>query len=152
MIFYLCTQCCARQGKILRVIRRNIVAEKILIVDDDADFREAITTLLEAKGYKIIVAENGQEGYQKAHAENPNLMLLDVMMTNKTEGFDVAKKIAQDPATKNIPVIMTTGIRKDMNLPFGFEPNEQWLPVRAVIEKPVKPDVLLAEVEKNIRK
>ncbi|MDD4202398.1 MAG: response regulator [Candidatus Omnitrophica bacterium] len=128
------------------------MAEKILIVDDDADFREAITTLLEAKGYKIIVAENGQEGYQKAHAENPNLMLLDVMMTNKTEGFDVAKKIAQDPATKNIPVIMTTGIRKDMNLPFGFEPNEQWLPVRAVIEKPVKPDVLLAEVEKNIRK
>ena len=136
----------------MRVIRRNIVAEKILIVDDDADFREAITTLLEAKGYKIIVAENGQEGYQKAHAENPNLMLLDVMMTNKTEGFDVAKKIAQDPATKNIPVIMTTGIRKDMNLPFGFEPNEQWLPVRAVIEKLVKPDVLLAEVEKNIRK
>jgi hypothetical protein len=47
---------------------------------------------------------------------------------------------------------MTTGIRKDMNLPFGFEPNEQWLPVKAVVEKPVKPDVLLAEVEKNIRK
>ena len=47
---------------------------------------------------------------------------------------------------------MMTGIRKEMNLPFGFEPDETWLPVKNVLEKPVKPEVLLKAIEDNIRK
>jgi CheY-like chemotaxis protein len=128
------------------------MGNKILIVDDDVDFKEAMSTLLEAKGYQIILAEDGTEGIAKAKEENPDLMMLDVMMTHKTEGFDVARQMSEDEATKNIPVIMTTGIRKDMNLPFGFEADEKWLPVKAIVEKPVKPDVLLAAVEQHIRK
>ena len=44
-----------------------------------------------------------------------------------------------------------TGIRKEMNLPFGFEPDNTWLPVRTVLEKPVKPEVLLKAIDENIR-
>ncbi len=128
------------------------MAGKILIIDDDPDFREAMATLLEAKGYAVIQAPNGEEGFKKAKEEAPGLILLDVMMTHKTEGFDVARKIRDDAATKDIPVILTTGIRKDMNLSFGFEPDSDYLPVKAVIEKPVKPDKLLAEVQKHIKK
>jgi len=127
------------------------MAKKILIVDDDADLVEAITSLLESKGYEVISALNGQEGFQKAKAQNPDLMLLDVMMTKKTEGFDVARNIKNDEATKSIPVVMITGIRKDMNLPFSFEPDDDFLPAKAVLEKPVKPDKLIETVEKNIR-
>jgi CheY-like chemotaxis protein len=125
---------------------------KILIIDDDPDFKEAMSTLLEARGYDIITAHDGGSGYEKAKSEQPDLILLDVMMAHKTEGFDVARCMKDDESVRDIPVIMTTGIRKDMNLPFGFEADDEWLPVKAVIEKPVKPDVLLAEVAKYIGK
>ncbi len=128
------------------------MSKKILIIDDDADFVEALSTVLEAKGYEIASAPNGTEGFQKAHDAQPGLILLDVMMTTKSEGFDLAKKFKEDQATKDIPVVMITGIKRDMNLPFGFEPDEDWLPVKAVLEKPVKPDVLLKTVEEHIKK
>jgi CheY-like chemotaxis protein len=120
---------------------------KILVVDDDADFVDATTTLLEAKGYSVVSAANGEEGYQKAKCEKPHCMLLDVMMAHDSEGFDVARKLKEDPATKDIPVIMITGIRAAKSLPFGFEPDEDWLPVKLVLEKPVKPDDLLKNVK-----
>lgn len=124
---------------------------KILVVDDDADFLEAQKTLLNAKGYSVIGAPNGEEGYQKAKTEKPDLLLLDVMMTYDSEGFDLARKLKEDPSTKYIPVIMITGIRKAKGLPFSFEPDEDWLPVKAVLEKPVKPDELLKKVEEALK-
>jgi CheY-like chemotaxis protein len=120
---------------------------KILMVDDDVDFKEATTTLLEAKGYAMITAANGEEGYQKAKSEKPNVMLLDVMMTHDSKGFDVARKLKEDPATRDIPIIMITGIKKAKGLPFSFEPDEDWLPVKAVLEKPVKPEALLTAIK-----
>jgi CheY-like chemotaxis protein len=120
--------------------------KKILVVDDDADFIEATSTLLDAKGYQVVSASNGEEGYQKAKREKPDCMLLDIMMAHDSEGFDTARKLKEDPATKNISVIIITGIKKAKNLPFSFEPDEDWLPVKAVLEKPVKPDMLLKHV------
>ncbi|MCX7919655.1 MAG: response regulator [bacterium] len=128
------------------------MGNKILIVDDDASFIEAISTLLEAKDYQVISADNGQDGYQRAKSEKPDLILLDVMMTHKTEGFDIARSLKADSDTKDIPVVMITGIRREMNLPFGFEPDEDWLPVNVVLEKPIKPELLLKTIEENIRK
>jgi len=123
---------------------------KILIIDDDPDFREAMATLLEAKGYSVETAFDGEEGMEMARKVMPGLILLDVMMSGRTEGFDVAKKLRADDSLKKIPIVMTTGIRKDMNLPFGFEPDKDNLPVEAVLEKPVKPETLLLAVEKYI--
>lgn len=128
------------------------MANKILIVDDDPDFVEAIATLLEARGYQVLSATNGADGFKEAKAKSPDLILLDVMMTHKSEGFDVARGLKEDQTTKDIPVVLITGIRKDMNLPFGFEADANWLPVKAVLEKPVKPDLLLKTVEENIKK
>jgi len=128
------------------------MSKKILIIDDDVDLVEAITTLLDAKGYEVESAPDGEEGFAKAKEKSPDLILLDVMMTRESEGFDVAAKLKGEKTTKDIPIVMITGIRKEMNLPFGFEPDDNWLPVKAVLEKPVKPEVLLKTVEENIRK
>jgi len=125
---------------------------KVLIVDDDSDFVEAISMLLEAKGYQVISAPEGKTGFSEAKKQLPGLILLDVMMATKSEGFDVAKQLKEDKSTKDIPVVLITGIKRDMNLPFGFEPDENWLPVKAVLEKPVKPDLLLKTVEEYIKK
>ena len=126
------------------------MAKVILMIDDDPEFVDATSNLLDAKGYEVISAPNGREGLEKAQENKPNLILLDVMMTTKSEGFDVAREMHKDESLKNTPVIMITGVRKEMNLPFGFEPDETWLPVECVLEKPVKPDVLLEAVLKVI--
>lgn len=119
---------------------------KILVVDDDADFIDATSALLRAKKYTVVTAPSGEEGYIKAKNEKPDVLLLDVMMTHDSEGFEIARRLKEDPATKTIPIIMITGIRKAKELPFGFEPDEDWLPVKAVLEKPVKPDELLSKI------
>jgi CheY-like chemotaxis protein len=125
---------------------------KVLIVDDDPEIVEAMTNLLDAKGYSVASATNGQEGVEAARKEKPGLILLDVMMTTKSEGFDVARSLSKDDTLKQIPIVLITGVRREMNLPFGFEPDPDWLPVKAVLEKPVKPDTLLKVVEENIAK
>lgn len=128
------------------------MSKKVLMIDDDPEFVEAISNLLDARGYDVHTASNGKEGVEKAKAENPDLILLDVMMTTKDEGFNVARELHDDEKLKATPIIMMTGIRREMNLPFGFEPDEAWLPVKRVLEKPVKPEVLLSAVSENIRR
>jgi CheY-like chemotaxis protein len=128
------------------------MAKKVLMIDDDPEFVEAISNLLDAKGYDVHTASNGKEGVEKAKAEDPDIILLDVMMTTKSEGFNVARELHDDQRLKDTPIIIMTGIRREMNLPFGFEPDETWLPVKRVLEKPVKPEVLLSAISENIRK
>lgn len=127
------------------------MAKKVLIIDDDADFVESIVNLLEARGYEVTSASNGQEGVETAKAEKPNLIILDVMMTTKDEGFNVARKLNEIEGVKGTPVVMVTGVRREMNLPFGFEPDETWLPVKEVLEKPVRPETLLKAVADHIQ-
>lgn len=122
------------------------MAKKILIIDDDHDYVESVVNLLEAKGYTVMSALNGTDGVKTAKAEKPDLILLDVMMTTKDEGFNVARELQGVEDIKGTPVIMVTGVRKEMSLPFEFEPDETWLPVKQILEKPVKPQVLLDAV------
>ena len=128
------------------------MAKKVLMIDDDPEFVDAITNILDAKGYDVVTAGNGKDGVEKARQEKPDIILLDVMMTTKSEGFDVARELSKDANLKETPVIMLTGVRKEMNLPFGFEPDADWLPVKAFLEKPVKPETLLKTIEDNIKK
>ncbi len=122
----------------------------VLIVDDDPDFQEAVSVLLEAKGYGVLTAGSGEEGLAAAKSGKPDLILLDVMMTHQTEGFDVARGLRDEPSTRDIPVIIVTGIRKETDVAYGFQPDKDWLPVKAVLEKPVKPEDLLKTIEANV--
>lgn len=124
---------------------------KILIIDDDVDFREAMTVLLEAKGYEVLTASGGEEGLSKAASQKPGLVLLDVMMGSRAEGVEVARKMKSESSTSDIPVIITTGMRRDMNLAFTLEPDEETLPVAAVLEKPVRPEMLLKQVAEHLK-
>lgn len=118
----------------------------ILIVDDDEGLVESFAEILQTQGYAVATAHNGEDGFLKASTETPDLILLDVMMTRENEGFETAKRLKTDPATKNIPILLITGIRKAKQLPFLFEPDEDWLPVKVVLEKPIPPELLLKHV------
>jgi CheY-like chemotaxis protein len=105
---------------------------KILVVDDDAELAASVMAVLESRGHSVAVASNGAEGEEKARATRPDLMILDVMMKHDSEGFEVARRLHEDPVMKDLPVIILTGIRRAKKLPFRFEPDEDWLPVKAV--------------------
>ena len=122
----------------------------ILIVDDDPDFVESNKDLLEAYGYVEHTAHNGADGLALARQVRPDLMILDVMMATNTDGFETARKIPETPELKGLKVLLVTGVTRDMHLPFGFEPDESWLPVDRVLEKPIAPTRLLSEIQKTL--
>lgn len=122
------------------------VKQRILMVDDDVDFVEATKDLLESRGHEVAYAHNGKDGIALARTFRPDVMLLDVMMTTDTEGFDVSRQMQEIPELKGIPIILMTGIKKAMSLPFSFEPDDDWLPVKAVLDKPVAPEKLLSTI------
>jgi CheY-like chemotaxis protein len=82
---------------------------KILVVDDDADLVRSIATVLTAKAYAVSTAKNGTEAMDAVGQGLPDLIILDVMMDSDTEGFSVAHKLKDDPATKAVPIILLSG-------------------------------------------
>jgi CheY-like chemotaxis protein len=124
--------------------------KRILLVDDDVDFVESNRDLLEASGYEVLAAHDGQAGLDLAVKEKPDLMILDVMMAHDTEGFEVSRKIPQTPELRGMPVIMVTGIRKELEVPYTLEPDQTWLPVQTLLEKPVPPEVFLEEIRRHL--
>ena len=124
---------------------------KILIVDDDVDFVESTKTILESKPYDVVVAYQGEEGLKKAKEENPDLILLDVIMPVK-DGFTAAEQLKKDPELRKIPVLMLTAFsskRQGSSIPVsrGYA-----LQAEGYIEKPVTPENLLAAVEESLKK
>jgi two-component system, OmpR family, alkaline phosphatase synthesis response regulator PhoP len=127
------------------------VAKRILIVDDDVAFAESNRDLLEAFGYEVYTAQDGASGLQLARQIRPDLMILDVMMATETEGFEVARRIPESPELKNMGVLLVTGVMQALHLPRGLQPDDTWLPVDRVLEKPIAPDRLMHEVERILK-
>ncbi|MDP8267073.1 MAG: response regulator [Candidatus Aceula meridiana] len=126
------------------------MSKKVLIIDDDPDFVAAVTTLLEAKDYTVITASNGIEGIKKAKAEKPDLITLDVMMTDAGEGLDVGKQFNSDEELKKIPFIIVSGVKKIGYSAYNYETGEKLIPAKAFIEKPIDPEKFLEVIEKYI--
>lgn len=123
---------------------------KILIIDDDRDFVEMNKIVLESRGFEVIEGCDGDEGYEKAVRERPDLIVLDVMMNTAGEGFEVSRKLRENKGTQGIPIIMLTSINSSEYKPPSavgkFGPDDTWAPVDVLLDKPVKPAKLLAEV------
>ena len=126
---------------------------KILIVDDDPDIVESLKVVLEDKGHKVVSASDGSKGLKAVEKENPDLIILDVMMESRDKGFDVAREIRKNEKHKATPILMLTAIEGKTGLSFKDEAgDESWLPVDDYVEKPIKPDDLIARVEKLLKK
>ena len=122
---------------------------KILVTDDDKDIRDSLQAILESRDYAVVTAADKTEGLEKMKAEKPDLMILDVMMTTWQDGFEMARELKNDPEYKNIPILMLTGVKEKTGIDFKSSAgDETWNPVDGFLEKPIQPDVLLAEIEK----
>ena len=116
----------------------------VLIIDDDSDYVRAIQALLESAGYRVRSASNGRDGLQLAKAVEPDLILLDIIMTERTEGFFVLQEMRRDPALAKTPVIVVSSIYADEPA-FRVDPEAGWLPANLFLAKPLEPARLLAE-------
>ncbi len=86
------------------------IAKKIVIVDDDIDIITVVESILTAKGYQVLSANDKKEGLELIKRQKPDLAILDVMMTTPFEGFELAEELASDENLKNMPVIIQTSI------------------------------------------
>ena len=93
---------------------------RVLVVDDEPDIRDSLVDILGYAGYEMLEAEDGGEGFEKASSQQPDIILLDVMMP-VMDGFETLKKLRENPATKTIPVIMLTAISAARGEQAGLE-------------------------------
>ena len=126
------------------------MAKKVLIVDDELDMRIFITTLLETSGYKPLAAEDGVQGLEIARQKKPALIILDIMMP-KESGISLYRELKNDPALRDIPVIMLSALSKKTffhSQKVLDEYRGEKIPEPAAyIEKPPEPDELLEAIQ-----
>ena len=132
---------------------REGTPKKILVVDDDTDVLEALTMILERRGYQVITAQDGIEGLACLKAEKPDLMILDLLMP-KMDGFGVLKELREPRWSefRDVPILIQTAVREEASrrryeLETGVE-----LEVEDYIEIPISPDILLQRIEKLIKR
>jgi CheY-like chemotaxis protein len=121
--------------------------KKVLLVDDDRDFLEMHTAVLEHRGYEVITAQSSKECMAKLDETKPDIVILDVMMEQFDSGFNTSKNIKQK--YKNLPVMLLTSIGAQTNL--DFSSSDDVLEVSGadvLLDKPVSPKVLIDEIER----
>jgi DNA-binding response OmpR family regulator len=120
------------------------VPTHIVIVDDDPDFREFVRIVLEAHGYEVHEAHNAMEGLALMRAVEPDLVLLDAMMSYELAGVGMIRSVRSDPQLAHTPLILISAVLSEDE--DRFLPADERAMVDRFLSKPISPDELLAEV------
>ena len=129
------------------------MGKKVLVVDDDPDIRMLNKSIVEESGYTPIEAENGEEGLKMAKKENPDLIILDVLMPRQS-GVRLYRELVTDKSLKDIPIILLSGIAKSTFLRSqkaltqfgGAEVPEP----EVYLEKPIEPEELAERIKEAL--
>jgi CheY-like chemotaxis protein len=124
---------------------------KILIIDDDPDFTLANKAILEAAGHEVVTAADGKEGLEKVKSEDPDLIILDIMMDSIYEGFSVTTTLRGTPEYmdyRDIPVLMVSAVKKITGERFSVPAEARLAEGDLFLDKPFTADVLLSNVKK----
>jgi len=121
------------------------LAKKILITEDSPTILAIAKDTLESAGYAVICAVDGQEALDKMHKEQPDLIILDLMLP-KVDGYKVCRMLKFDAKYKNIPIIIFTARAQEADVKLGQEVGAD-----AYITKPFDPEKLLAKIKELIK-
>lgn len=128
---------------------------EILVVDDDPDIRDVLKLILEKNGYAVRTCANGQEALKALKTRIPAVMVLDIMMSTDTEGFDLAYELKHSPEFENLPIILLTSflekVREEGPDQFQHILGESW-PAKWMFEKPVETGRLLGKIAEIVQK
>jgi len=121
-------------------------SKKILVVDDEVDLVETVRFPLEIEGYHVLVAYDGEDALSQARKENPDLILLDLMLP-KLDGYKVCRLLKFDERYKHIPILMLTAKTQEKDKVIGMETG-----ANEYITKPFDIDSLLKMVKEYLGK
>ena len=122
------------------------MAGKILVVDDEPHIVKLLQVRLEKNGYSVVVAYDGQEALDMTYQEDPDLIILDIMLP-KIDGYNVCKTLRSVDKFKATPIVMLTGRTLTQDIKMGMD-----LGAVSYVQKPYKPNVLLAIIQGLIKK
>jgi CheY-like chemotaxis protein/MinD-like ATPase involved in chromosome partitioning or flagellar assembly len=117
------------------------MTKKVLIVDDSLDVVKMVGLMLQGQGYEILAAQSGAQALMKAQSDNPDVIILDVMMPG-IDGYEVCRRLRADPATAHIPILMFTAKSTLGDKVAGFEAGAD-----DYLTKPIRPADLIARLE-----
>jgi two-component system alkaline phosphatase synthesis response regulator PhoP len=120
--------------------------KKILVVDDEVDLVKTVSFSLEAEGYTVLVSYNGEDALNQARKENPDLILLDIMLP-KLDGYKVCRLLKFDERYKHIPVLMLTAKTQEKDKIAGMETGAD-----EYIAKPFDMDELMEKIKAYLNK
>jgi two-component system alkaline phosphatase synthesis response regulator PhoP len=123
-----------------------VLNKKILIVDDEEDILELVQYNLEQNGFLTETAVTGETGLKKARANNPDLIILDLMLPG-IGGLDICRLLKSDPNTKAVPIVMLTAKGEEADVVRGLE-----LGADDYVTKPFSPKVLVARIKSVLRR
>jgi len=143
--------------KVIMTTKKNTKSLEAKVREqDDPDFRDAVTPILESALYDVVNASNPEEGKKKIFSEKPDLILLDIMMDSLFDGFSLCHAIKTSKEYKefnDIPIIFVSAVKEVTGSRFQFKGEEQGMVgPDDYIDKPVKPDDLLSRIEKLLNK
>jgi len=113
---------------------------KILVVDDEVNITQILEFSIGAEGFEVITASNGEEAIDKARKEQPDLIILDIMMP-RIDGYEACRILKANPLTKNIPVVLLTAKGRDIDKRLGYE-----VGATDYIVKPFSPNKLIERI------
>lgn len=123
--------------------------KRILVVDDDVDFVESMSSLLEANHFKVVHAANGDEAVMQATADPPDLILMDIMMGERTEGLFTVQQIRRIPELRRVPIFILSALYSAV--PDFYIPLERaWGSHDEFLSKPVDPAQLIEKIHDRI--
>ncbi|MBI3312851.1 MAG: response regulator [Candidatus Omnitrophica bacterium] len=120
-------------------------AKKILVVDDEPLILRVVSSRLKVNGYNVITASDGQEAFDKARSENPDLIVLDVMLP-KMDGYKVCRLLKQEDKYRHIPIMMFSARVQTEDQEKGLEAG-----ANAYMTKPFDPVKFLAKLEELLK-
>ena len=118
-----------------------MVAARVLVVDDDPVIQRLLKVNFEMEGYVVLMANDGVDGLEKARAERPDIVVLDIMMP-RMSGLDVTKALKADPDTASIPILLLSAKAQEADLRAGDESGAD-----DYLTKPFEPLMLIQRVE-----
>ena len=125
---------------------------KILIIDDDPDYAEALQIALEARSYNVMRALDSVSGMEMIRSNPPDLIILDVMMSTMGEGIHLTYRLKSDPEHAHIPILMVTAITKVTGLRLSPGEDSEFLPVDEYMDKSSQLDELCSNVARMLKR
>ena len=119
---------------------------RILLVDNDVDFIDLNKAVLENNGFEVVPAFSGQEAMEAVRFEQPDLIVLDLMMEKHDTGFAVAKALKADPVYRNIPILLLTAVGSETGVDFSQDLDGYWMKTDDYASKPLLPEELVKRI------